>query len=88
MGKLVFYVPRTAANVIRSIGVRHQELAEETHVLADRLDEALRGPVDCAKLQTINLVWARGVRWCNDFAHDQDPLRMPGQVLGTDPLKV
>ena len=81
MGELVFFVPRTAANVIRSLGVRHQDLADETHVVADRLEAALRGPLDAHKLRDINLCWARGEHWCRRFESEENPLCMPGQVL-------
>ena len=47
------------------------------HLLADRLDDALRGPLDSNKLRDINMCWARGVYWCDKFSKDENPLRMP-----------
>ena len=77
MGELIFFVPRTAANVLRSIGVRHQEQADEMNRLAEKMEDALRGPMDSNKLRDLNLAWARGNYWCKKFEKDQDPLRMP-----------
>lgn len=73
MGELVFFVPRTAANVLRSMGVRHQELADETHVLADKFESALRGELDAHKLRDLNAAWARGEHLCNKFACEENP---------------
>ena len=68
---------RTPANVLRSIGVRHPEQADEMHRLAIQLEDALRGPMDSNKLRDVNMCWARGVYWCEKFKGDEDPLRMP-----------
>lgn len=72
-----FPVPRTAANVLRSIGARHPEQADEMTRLAVKMEDALRGPMDSNKLRDLNAAWARGVYWCEKFKGDVDPLRMP-----------
>ncbi len=87
LGELIFFVPRTPANVLRSLGVRHQELADESHILADKLENALRGQMDAHKLRDLNMCWSRGEYWCRKFASEENPLNMPGQVLAPEDLK-
>lgn len=70
-------MPRTAGNVLRSLGIRHSEQADELERLATVLDRFHVGAITADRLRAVNAAWARGTYWCEKFSQDQDPLLMP-----------
>jgi hypothetical protein len=71
-------VPRTAGNVLRSLGVRHVEQAAELDRLALILDQPLgHGILTRDRLREFNAAWARGDYWCKVFSKDVNPLSLP-----------
>ena len=71
-------MPFTAANVLRSLGLRHIEQLDELNRIADVIEQHERGiTLTTDSLRTLNAAWARGAHWAKRFESDVHPLVLP-----------